>query len=99
MSIPSAPKFQVAVGKASGVFLGPSWETEAARRSLHRINGAATAEEAVAQGVAEGVMVLHSIRRILIWTAVIVPSLVAAVAIVLMVASAESASCTSIYSC
>lgn len=98
MSTPPAPKFQVAVGNPKATVLGPSWETEFARRSLHRINSASTTDEMIAQGIAEGVMVMHSIRRILIWTAVIVPALVAGVAIVLMVASGET-SCTSVYSC
>lgn len=97
-STPSTPTFQVATGNPKATFLGPSWETEFARRSLHRINKAATTEAAVAQGIAEGVMVLHSIRRILIWAAVVVPLLVAAVGVILMVAGGE-ASCTSRYSC
>jgi hypothetical protein len=87
MSTPPTPQFQVAVGDSKATFLGPSWATEEARRSLHRINRTATTGEAIAQGVAESVMVLHSIRRILIWIAVIVPSVLAVLLIVLLVAN------------
>lgn len=90
MTTPPAPKFEVAVGDSKATFLGPSWETEFAQRSLRRINAANTTEEAIAQGVAEMVMVAHSIRRILIWTAVIVPLILATVAVILMVSASNA---------
>ncbi|GAA3841176.1 hypothetical protein GCM10022243_04440 [Saccharothrix violaceirubra] len=91
-------KFEVTVGKSEAALLGPSWETGFARRTVQRIDEQATTDEAIAQGIAEGVMVLHSIRRILIWTAVIVPTLITGAVIVLMAVGGES-SCTSVYTC
>ncbi|MFT7839795.1 hypothetical protein Q5530_26935 [Saccharothrix sp. BKS2] len=63
---------------------GPTWSPAHAARSLRRINEAGGPAEATAQAAAETVMVLHSIRRILIWTAVIIPAVLAVITITLM---------------
>lgn len=80
---------------------GPSWYPTFAEGSLKRINEAGTPERATAQATAEAVMVLHSIRRILIWTAVIIPLIACAVWVTMIVVAdtAQSERCVSIYSC
>ncbi|HWU12111.1 MAG TPA: hypothetical protein VN520_38185 [Streptomyces sp.] len=85
-----------------GAFDGPTWFPTFAARSLKRINAAGDADRATAQGVAEVVMILHSIRRILIWTAVIIPLIAAAVWVTMIVVAnnaSEPERCYSLYSC
>ncbi len=51
-----------------------------------------------AQAATEAVVVLHSIRRILIWTAVIVPLILAAAGITLGIVEANTKSTRCVYS-
>jgi hypothetical protein len=67
-----------------------SWTTDNAKASLKRISSASTVDRANAQAVTEAVVLLHSIRRILMWTAVIIPLLLLAAGIVLMVVAAHT---------
>ncbi|NUT53670.1 MAG: hypothetical protein HOV94_41235 [Saccharothrix sp.] len=65
---------------------GPNWNQVFVRASLHRIRHSPTVAEAQAQAATEAVVLLHSIRRILIWTLVIIPAAVLVLAVVLLVA-------------
>ncbi|MET9627472.1 hypothetical protein ABZX92_08405 [Lentzea sp. NPDC006480] len=92
--------FQLSVQKDAGPGTGPDWSGTYPVASLRRIRAAATTEEAGVQATTEAVILLHSIRRILMWMLVIIPIVATAVIIVLVVGdSAESKPCTSIYSC
>lgn len=51
---------------------GPPWNTDLATASLNRIRNAPTIDAAHAQATVEAVILLHSIRRILLWAAVII---------------------------
>lgn len=53
---------------------GPSWSTAYAANTLARIRRADSVETATAQAVTEVAILLHSIRRVLIWPAVIIPA-------------------------
>ena len=64
---------------------GPTWGHVFVQASLHRIRHTTSVEEAQAQATTEAVVLLHSIRRILIWTAVIVPTVLASLAVLLIV--------------
>ncbi len=98
---PEVGPFEPYVSKTTGPGTGPSWSEPYAAASLRRIRASATIEEAGVQATTEAVILLHSIRRILMWMLVIIPAIAAALIIVLVAVSesAEPAPCTSIYSC
>lgn len=98
---PVAGAFELQVQKESGPGTGPDWTGSYPADSLRRVRAAATTEEAGVQATTEAVILLHSIRRILMWMLVIVPTVGAAlfIALVVMANTAEPAPCTSIYSC
>ena len=107
-SVPEKPQvksevgpFQPYVSKEAGPGTGPSWSEAYPAASLRRIRASATIEEAGVQATTEAVILLHSIRRILMWMLVILPAIATAVIIALVAVgdAAEPASCTSIYSC
>ncbi|HUQ57210.1 hypothetical protein [Lentzea sp.] len=52
---------------------GPMWNNGLPEASLRRIRASATVEEAGVQATTETVILLHSIRRTLIWTLIIFP--------------------------
>lgn len=97
---PEAGPFQPYMPKATGPGFPPDWSGSFPASSLRRIVRSATVEDAGVQATTEAVILLHSIRRILIWMLVIIPMVAAALIITLTVLSdtAEPA-CTSIYSC
>lgn len=72
------------------IAVGPSWGSDYAKASLHRIRSSASVEEAHAQATTEVAILLHSIRRILIWTAVIMPTVFVVLGIVLTIALADT---------
>lgn len=89
--------FQPSVSEYQGTpGTGANWTYHAAQASLTRIRNSQSVEEAQAQAATEAVVLLHSIRRILIWTLVIVPVLLVAVGVVLIVMTPGSGS-TSLY--
>jgi hypothetical protein len=96
-----AGPFQPHVSKETGPGSGPDWTEAYPAASLRRIRAAATIEEAGVQATTEAVILLHSIRRILMWMLVILPAIATAVIIALVAVGDGSgpASCTSIYSC
>jgi hypothetical protein len=65
---------------------GPSWRTTYVTRAVERIEQAPTVDAAAVQALTEQVVVLHSIRRILIWTLVLVPLILTALGIILLMA-------------
>ena len=77
---------------------GPSWSTDHVKASLTRISTAATADQANTQAVTEAVVLLHSLRRILIWTVVIVPLILVAAGIALAITAANTGSSSCSYS-
>lgn len=79
------PAFQPAKTTIDGLREGPSWSSAFAKKSLKRIEGATTVEAALAQALTEQVILLHSIRRILIWTLVLIPAILTAIGIILLV--------------
>ncbi|GHH48830.1 hypothetical protein [Lentzea cavernae] len=80
--------------------LPPDWEGSCPAASVRRIRKAATIEEAGVQATTEAVILLHSIRRILMWVLVIIPLVSAALVITLVsVNEAAEPPCTSIYGC
>ncbi|MFD9738082.1 hypothetical protein [Umezawaea sp. NPDC059074] len=93
---PDQPVFDAEVSPDSGIARGPSWSGYYVKASLARIGNAETPEAVQAQATTEAVVLLHSIRRILMWTAVIIPSLVLALGVILLVVSqseSESSTC------
>lgn len=64
---------------------GVPWHTREVKRSLKRISDAPNLDAAQAQALTEQVILLHSIRRILIWTLVLVPVILTALGIILLV--------------
>ena len=92
---PDQPVFDAEVSTESGMATGPSWSAYYVKASLTRIGKGETPEAVQAQAITEAVVLLHSIRRILIWTAVIIPSIVLALGVILLVvAQSESAPST-----
>ncbi|ANZ37446.1 hypothetical protein BBK82_16725 [Lentzea guizhouensis] len=75
------------VSKATGPATGPDWMGSYPAQSLRRIRASATVEEAGVQATTEAVVLLHSIRRMLMWTLVIVPMIAAGLAITMIVVS------------
>lgn len=100
-SQPEVGPFKPFVSKGRGPGSGPAWSEPYPAESLRRIRASATVEEAGVQATTEVVILLHSIRRMLIWTLVIIPLLAAGLVITLIAVSsaAEPAPCTSIYGC
>ncbi|SER77038.1 hypothetical protein [Lentzea albida] len=98
---PQAGAFELRVQKERGVGTGPDWSSSYPADSVLRIQAAPTVEEAGVQATTEAVILLHSIRRILMWMLVIIPVLGAAAFITLLVIAnaADPAACTSIYNC
>ncbi|RKT49270.1 hypothetical protein [Saccharothrix australiensis] len=99
MSEPQAPMpiaFDPSTSKAT---TGPTWHSDYVKASLHRIRSSSV-DQAVAQAMTEQVVLLHSIRRILVWTLIIVPTVVVALGVVVWVAadSQSSATCGGVYS-
>ncbi|MEV6607930.1 hypothetical protein [Kutzneria sp. NPDC051319] len=77
---------------------GASWSTDNVKASLTRISSSSSVEQAQAQASVEAVVLLHSIRRILMWTAVIIPLLLVAAGIILTVTTSNSGSSSCSYS-
>lgn len=61
------------VSRRTGPGSGADWLGEFPDASLRRIRASASVEEAGVQATTEMVILLHSIRRILMWMLVIVP--------------------------
>ncbi|MCG8926826.1 hypothetical protein [Lentzea sp. CC55] len=78
---------------------GPMWNNGLPEASLRRIRASATVEEAGVQATTEAVILLHSIRRTLIWTLIIVPLTVLGLLITIVAVGGEPTACTSVYSC
>lgn len=92
--------FKPYVSKATGPGTGPDWSEGYPAESLRRIRASATVEEAGVQATTEAVILLHSIRRMLMWTLVIIPIIAVGLGITMIVlANASEPACTSIYSC
>lgn len=76
---------------------GASWTHMYPKGSIERIHSRATWQDAQTQAQVETVVLLHSIRRILIWTMVIIP-IVAAIAVgVMFGAPADESTTTNPY--
>ena len=88
------PVFEPSKPHASGeIGTGASWKEPAPDSSVARISSRDTWQETHAQALTEVVVLLHSIRRILIWTLVIIPLIAAiAVGVLLGVTVGESTS-------
>ena len=85
--------FQPSVSEYHGTpGTGANWKHHFAQASLNRIGNSPSVEDAQAQATTEAVVLLHSIRRILIWTLVIVPVLLVAVGAVVIVMAPGSGS-------
>ena len=86
---PQGP-FAPYVSKRTGAGTGPDWVRMWPSESLRRIRASATVEEAGVQATTEVVILLHSIRRMLMWTLVILPivSSVILIAVILVASSA-----------
>ncbi|MBB5953997.1 hypothetical protein FHS29_000567 [Saccharothrix tamanrassetensis] len=89
------PAFDPFKNPHSGAGTGPAWTTDYVHASIHRIRSSPTVEQAIAQAAVEQVVVLHSIRRLLVWTLVIIPTLALALGIVLVVLDSSSGSSSS----
>jgi Na+/alanine symporter len=79
------PDLEAPAGPGSG----PSWQTKYVTDAVQRIESATSVATASVQALAEQVVVLHSIRRILMWTLVLIP--LVAIAIVLIASAATAA--------
>lgn len=79
------PTWKLRKSDTEGVGDGPSWRTQHVKHALQRIEKAPTLDMAATQALTEQVVVLHSIRRILIWTLVLVPLILTALGIILIV--------------
>lgn len=77
---------------------GASWSTDNVKASLKRISSSSSIDQAQAQATVEAVVLLHSIRRILMWTAVIIPLLLVTAGVILTVATTNSGSSSCSYS-
>ncbi|MEU7530465.1 hypothetical protein AB0A74_32385 [Saccharothrix sp. NPDC042600] len=78
----------------SGPCTGPAWDENIyAKASLHRITSSPTVGEAQAQAMTEAVVLLHSLRRLLTWTLIILPLLALALGVTLVVVL-DGAACT-----
>lgn len=80
----AVPVFEPVGYKQADQASGPAWHTDSVRATLKRIRNAPDAASVQAQVTTEAVVLLHSIRRILIWTAVVIPVALLAVAIILL---------------
>lgn len=105
-AVPEKPRseegpFKPYVSKSTGPGTGPDWSEAYPAASLRRIRASATVEEAGVQATTEAVILLHSIRRMLMWTLVIIPIIAIGLGITMIVLSnaAEPARCSSICSC
>jgi hypothetical protein len=86
--------------KESGPGTGPDWTGSYPASSLRRIRKSATVEEAGVQATTEVVILLHSIRRMLMWVLVIIPIVAGALLITLVAVSGSAEpACSSLYSC
>ncbi|WNV84450.1 hypothetical protein [Umezawaea sp. Da 62-37] len=94
------PAFAPVVQSDTGPGSGPSWQQLFADASLNRIRERDTAEATHIQATTEVVIVLHSIRRILLWTAVIIPIVVTTLGLILIIGAASESkpSTCSVYS-
>lgn len=93
--------FKPYVSKETGPGTGPDWSGSYAKESLRRVRASASVEEAGVQATVEAVILLHSIRRMLLWALVVVPLLAVGlwITMVAIASGSESSSCTSAYSC
>lgn len=93
--------FKPYVSKETGPGTGPDWSGDYAKESLRRIRASATVEEAGVQATVEVVILLHSIRRMLLWALVIIPLVAVGlwITMVVIASGSEPSSCTSVYSC
>ncbi len=81
-TVPPPPAFKFSIEGINGP--GPDWRTDAAKAALARIGGASGVAQAQAQAAVEQVVVLHSIRRILLVTSVVIPLVLLAISIILL---------------
>ncbi len=79
----TTPAFKFSIEGINGP--GPDWRVPPAKAALARIASSSDVAQAQAQAAVEQVVVLHSIRRILIWTAVVIPAAVLVLAVILLV--------------
>lgn len=68
-----------------GLGSGPSWRTQDVKRALERIEKAQASDAAATQALVEQVIVLHSIRKTLVWVLVLVPLILTALGVILLV--------------
>lgn len=92
MTDSTEPTRKIRKAHTEGVGDGPSWRTSFVKWSLERIEKAATSEAAATQALVEQVVILHSIRRILIWTLVLLPLTLTAIIVILLAAGQSTAS-------
>lgn len=76
MSTPVPGPFQPYISAHDTPSTAPGWKHHAVKASLHRIRHSPTVEDAHAQATTEAVVLLHSIRRVLLWIAVLLAILV-----------------------
>ncbi|MCC8250220.1 hypothetical protein [Saccharothrix luteola] len=79
MSTPEPGPFQPYISVHDTPSTDAGWNRHPVKGSLHRIRHSRTVEDAHAQATTEAVVLLHSIRRLLLWIAVLLAILVALV--------------------
>lgn len=89
---PSTGAFVPLKPERQGAGLPPDWTTGNVTASLKRIRSAETMGGAQAQATTEAVVLLHSIRRMLLWTLVIIPTILVAFGVTLVVMASQSSS-------
>ncbi len=77
-------------------FDGPHWHGNQVQASLDRVARAPGSAEMAIQAQVETMVLVHSIRRILLWTAVIIPLILIGTTVALAIAG-EAAGCTPSY--
>lgn len=76
---------------------GPPWHTDIVQASLGRISSAPTLEAAHVQAATEQVVLLHSIRRILVWTLILLPVILTAIGIIVLVLGQPTSAPSTLY--
>ncbi|MFD5831479.1 hypothetical protein [Lentzea sp. NPDC060358] len=82
---PQGP-FAPYISRRTGPGTGPDWARMWPSESLRRIRASASVEDAGVQATTEAVILLHSVRRLLMWNLVLLPSFAAASLIALLIA-------------
>ncbi|MEV1113647.1 hypothetical protein AB0I91_01155 [Actinosynnema sp. NPDC049800] len=82
MTTPEPGPFQPYISAHETPSTAPTWKHHSVKASLHRIRHSRTVEDAHAQATTEAVVLLHSIRRTLVWIAVLITFVVVVLVIV-----------------